>query len=81
FYYVWAEPRPVVLLSKIMGGVVMPCCDTMINLRRSTSNFLANSGFWCFSECLLMLTRLTCENRGKLHLSCFQLARAPEGRC
>ena len=31
FYYVWAEPRPVVLLSKIMGGgVVMPCCDTMI---------------------------------------------------
>ena len=31
FYYVWAEPRPVVLLSKIRGGgVVMPCCDTMI---------------------------------------------------
>ena len=27
-----------------------------------------------------MLTRFTCGNRGKLYMSCFQLARAPEGR-
>ena len=24
FYYVWAEPRLIVLLAKIIGGVVMP---------------------------------------------------------
>ena len=28
-----------------------------------------------------MLTRFPYGNRGKFHMSCFQLARAPEGRC
>ena len=82
FYYVSAEPRPVVLLSKIMGGgrVVMPCCDTMI-FAAAQAIFLTTRVFGICSECLLMLTRLTCGNRGKLHLTCFHLARAPEGRC
>ena len=53
-------------------------CDA-INPRRGTSNFLANSGFWCLFV-MFVLTRFTCGNRGKFHMSWFQLGRAPEGR-
>ena len=75
FSSVWAEPRLIVLLSKIIGGGLW-CHD----LRRSTS-FWPTRVFCFCSWCLFMLTRFTCRNREKFYMSCFQLTRAPEGRC
>ena len=76
FYYVWAEPLLTVLLSKIMGGG----CDAMI-FAAAQAIFWPTRVFGVCSECLFVLTRFTCGNRGKFHMSYFQLARAPEGRC
>ena len=76
FYYVWAEPLLIVLLSKVMGGG----CDVMI-FAAAQAIFWPTRVFGVCSECLFVLTRFTCGNRGKFHMSWFQLARAPEGRC
>ena len=74
FYYVWEEPL-IVLLSKIMGGD----CDAMI-FAAALAIFWPTRVIGVCSECLFVLTRFTCGNRGKFHMSCFQLARASEGR-
>ena len=76
FYYVWAEPLLIVLLSKIMGGD----CDAII-FAAAQAIFWPTRVFGICSECLFVLTRFACGNPGKFHMSCFQLARAPEGRC
>ena len=76
--YGWTKPLLIVLLSKIMGGVGLWCHD----LRRSTSNFLANSGFWYLFRIFVFVDAFYLRKPGKkFHMSCFQLARAPEGRC
>ena len=76
FYPRWAEPLLIVLLSKIMGGD----CEAMI-LAAAQAMFWPTRVFGVYSGCLFVLTRFTCGNRGKLYMSWFQLARAPEGRC
>ena len=57
FYYVWAEPLLIVLLSKIMGG----CCDAMI-FATAQAIFWLTRVFGVCSECLFVLTRFTCGN-------------------
>ena len=47
------------------------------DLRRSTSNFLADL-FWMLIRVDSFSLR---KPGGKFHMSCFQLALAPEGRC
>ena len=55
-------------------------CDAMI-FAAAQAIFWPTRVFGVCSGCLIVLTRFTCGNRGKFHMSCFQLARAPEGRC
>ena len=108
FYYVWAEPLLIVLLSKIMGGdcdaiifataqaifwptrvfgVCSKCLFVLTHFTFENTFAAAQAIFWptrtfgVCSECLFVLTRFTCGNRGKFHMSWFQLARAPKGRC
>ena len=76
FYYVWAEPLLIVLLSKIIGGD----CDAMI-FAAAQAIFRPTRVFGVCSECLFVLTCFTCGNRGKFHMFWFHLARAPEDRC
>ena len=55
-------------------------CDAMI-FAAAQAIFWPTRVFGVCSGCLFVLTRFTCGNRGKFHMSCFELARAPEGRC
>ena len=71
FYYGWAKPQLIVLLSKIMGGD----CDAMI-LDAAQAILWPTRIFGVCSGCLFVLTRFTYGNRGKFHMSWFQLARA-----
>ena len=76
FSYVWAEPRLIMLLSKIMGGgIVMPRsspqhdCDAMI-LAAAKAIFWPARVFGICSECQFVKTRFTCGNWGKFHIIC-----------
>ena len=57
FYYVWAEPLLIVLLSKIMGED----CDAMI-FAAAQAIFWPTRVFGFCSDCLFVLTRFTCGN-------------------
>ena len=46
FYSVWAEPRLIVLLSKIMGGWGGGGCDAMIFAAAQTIFAAAQAVFW-----------------------------------
>ena len=63
FYYVWAEPRLIVLLSKIMGGG--GGCDAMI-FAAANANFLANSGFWYLFWMLICVDAFYMRKPGKI---------------
>ena len=80
FYSVWAEPRLIVLLSKIMGGGLR-CHDlrrSTNNLHRSTSNYLTNSGFWYLFLMFICVDAFYLRKPGKIpyELRCHDLRRS-----
>ena len=76
FYYGWAKLQLIVLLSKIMGVD----CDAMILAAVQATFWPIGVSAIC-SLRLFVLTRFTCGNREKFHVSWLSLPRAPEGRC
>ena len=83
---IFAAARAIFWPTRVFGV----CSEFLFVLTRFTcgNTFAAAQAiFWptqvfgVCSECLFVLTRFTSGNRRKFHMSWFQLARAPEGRC